>query len=58
MRILDPNDEKQNNLLDIVHHLYGLMLYSKSFLVPIGDNSKSLLDIGASTRIWAIDFAD
>jgi Methyltransferase domain len=45
-----PNDEKQNNQLDIAHHLYVLMLDHKLFLAPI--------DIGTGTGIWAMDFAD
>jgi hypothetical protein len=53
-----PNDEKQNNLLDIAHHLYVLMLDCKLFLAPIEDNPKAVLDIGTGTGIWAMDFAD
>ena len=53
-----PSDEKQNNLLDIAHHLYDLMLDDKLFLAPIGDNPRSVLDTGTGTGIWAMEFAD
>ena len=53
-----PNDEKQNNLLDIAHHLYHLMLDGKLFLAPVGDNPRGVLDIGTGTGIWAMEFAD
>jgi len=53
-----PNDEKQNNQLDIAHHLYLLTLGGKLFLAPIGDNPQNVLDVGTGTGIWAMDFAD
>jgi cyclopropane fatty-acyl-phospholipid synthase-like methyltransferase len=51
-----PNDDKQQNQLDIAHHLYGLTLGGKLCLAPI-KNPKKVLDIGAGTGIWAMDFA-
>lgn len=53
-----PNDDKQNNQLDLAHNLYLLTLDSKLFLAPIGDNPQQVLDIGTGTGIWAMDFAD
>lgn len=53
-----PNDEKQNNQLDLAHNLYLLTLGGKLFLAPIGDNPQSVLDVGTGTGIWAMDFAD
>lgn len=37
-----PNDEKQNNQLDIAHNLYLLTLDGKLFLAPIGDNPQQV----------------
>ncbi|KAI9743478.1 MAG: hypothetical protein M1818_002791 [Claussenomyces sp. TS43310] len=53
-----PNDEQQNNELDIAHHLYLVVLRNRLFLAPIGDNPQKVLDVGTGTGIWAIDFAD
>jgi SAM-dependent methyltransferase len=53
-----PNDEKQNNQLDIAHNLYLLTFKGKLFLAPIGDNPQRVLDVGTGTGIWATDFAD
>lgn len=53
-----PNDEKQNNQLDIAHHLYLLTMGDRLFLAPIGDNPQNVLDVGTGTGIWAMDFAD
>ncbi|KFY66075.1 hypothetical protein V496_02217 [Pseudogymnoascus sp. VKM F-4515 (FW-2607)] len=53
-----PNDEKQNNQLDIAHHLFLLTMGDRLFLAPIGDNPQNVLDIGTGTGIWAMDFAD
>ncbi|KFX96552.1 hypothetical protein V490_03305 [Pseudogymnoascus sp. VKM F-3557] len=53
-----PNDEKQNNQLDLAHHIFLLTMGDKLFLAPIGENPQNVLDIGTGTGIWAMDFAD
>ncbi|OCK73237.1 methyltransferase family protein [Lepidopterella palustris CBS 459.81] len=53
-----PNDETQNEQLDIGHHMLSLLLDNKLFLAPIGSNPQKVLDVGTGTGIWAIDFAD
>jgi SAM-dependent methyltransferase len=53
-----PNDEKQENQLDIEHHLYRLILGGQLYLAPIGENPRKVLDIGTGTGIWAVEFAD
>ncbi|KAH6988678.1 S-adenosyl-L-methionine-dependent methyltransferase [Ilyonectria destructans] len=52
-----PNDEQQNEGLDINHHMLNLALDNKLFLAPL-KNPQSVLDIGTGTGIWVIDFAD
>ncbi|KAH6715690.1 S-adenosyl-L-methionine-dependent methyltransferase [Leptodontidium sp. MPI-SDFR-AT-0119] len=52
-----PNDEKQNDNLDIGHHLFTLVLKNKLYLAPL-KNPQKVLDIGTGTGIWALDFAD
>ncbi|RDW56885.1 hypothetical protein BP5796_12952 [Coleophoma crateriformis] len=53
-----PNDETQNEMLDIGHHMYTLVLDNKLFLAPINPVAQNVLDVGTGTGIWAIDFAD
>jgi len=53
-----PNDERQNENLDISHHKYLLVLEGKLFAAPIEKTIERCLDIGTGTGIWAIDFAD
>ncbi|RPB08750.1 S-adenosyl-L-methionine-dependent methyltransferase, partial [Morchella conica CCBAS932] len=50
----DWNGEKR---LDIIHHIYLLVLDDKLTLTPI-DNPQRILDIGTGTGIWAIDAAE
>ncbi|KAH6888676.1 S-adenosyl-L-methionine-dependent methyltransferase [Thelonectria olida] len=53
-----PNDERQNEALDLTHHMLYIALDDKLFLAPIGENPQRVIDIGTGTGIWAIDFAD
>ncbi|EOD50701.1 Sam dependent methyltransferase [Neofusicoccum parvum] len=53
-----PNDDAQNDQLDIGHHMYKILLDDKLLLAPIGDNDQKVLDVGCGTGIWAIDFAE
>ncbi|KAK1831172.1 secondary metabolism regulator LAE1 [Podospora conica] len=52
-----PNDEKQNDALDLHHHMTLLLHHDKLHLAPL-DNPQSVLDVGTGTGLWAIDFAD
>ncbi|KAH6868872.1 putative SAM dependent methyltransferase [Thelonectria olida] len=53
-----PNDNKQNDGLDIAHHFTTMLLGDRLFVAPIGDNPSKILDVGTGTGIWAIDVAD
>ncbi|KAE9374659.1 S-adenosyl-L-methionine-dependent methyltransferase [Stipitochalara longipes BDJ] len=53
-----PNDEKENDRLDLQHHLFRLTMDEKLYLSPIKDDVQNVLDIGTGTGLWAIDFGD
>ncbi|KAK1970888.1 S-adenosyl-L-methionine-dependent methyltransferase [Colletotrichum sublineola] len=56
-----PNDEKENDRLDLQHDIYLLTLGDKLGLAPPNDKNsgvRRVLDIGTGTGLWAIDFAD
>ncbi|KAK8179957.1 S-adenosyl-L-methionine-dependent methyltransferase [Phyllosticta capitalensis] len=53
-----PNDEKEQDRLDMVHHMQMLAKGSKLFLAPLAADPKRILDVGTGTGIWAIEAAD
>ncbi|KAJ2892855.1 methyltransferase domain-containing protein [Zalerion maritima] len=56
-----PNDEDENERLDLQHHIFYLTLDGKLGLAPPTLDPElggRVLDIGTGTGIWAIDFAD
>ncbi|KAF4974129.1 hypothetical protein FZEAL_8939 [Fusarium zealandicum] len=55
---LVPNDDEEQDRMDLVHHIYSLILDGKLHLAPIDKNSQRVLDLGTGTGIWAIDFAE
>ncbi|KAL4407740.1 UMTA [Colletotrichum abscissum] len=53
-----PNDETQNEALDIAHYWETLFFDDRLFLAPLSRSPQKVLDVGTGTGIWAIDFAD
>ncbi|SPJ83519.1 related to methyltransferase [Fusarium torulosum] len=56
-----PNDEQENDRLDLQHHLFLLTFNNKLGLAPPnlpGSKVERVLDVGTGTGIWAIDFGD
>ncbi|KAK5005635.1 hypothetical protein LTR28_007470 [Elasticomyces elasticus] len=49
---------REQDRLDLQHHLCNLSFDNKLFFAPIGKNPQHCLDIGTGTGIWALDFAD
>ncbi|KAG0126685.1 S-adenosyl-L-methionine-dependent methyltransferase [Tuber indicum] len=54
-KYLIPNDEAEQDRLDIIHHVFLLLLDGKLFRAPVGDDIQRILDVGTGTGIWAID---
>jgi len=52
-----PNDEKEQDRLDLHHHVFNLVYAGTLHRAPV-DNPNRVLDVGTGTGIWAIDFAD
>ncbi|KAJ5587023.1 methyltransferase [Penicillium hispanicum] len=52
-----PNDEQEQDRLDLSHHIYLMLLKGELHLAPV-KNPGRVLDLGTGTGIWAIDFAD
>jgi hypothetical protein len=50
-----PNDEEENDRLDIHHHIALLNLSGELYLAPIGDHPERILDLGTGTGLWAMD---
>lgn len=52
-----PNDEVEQDRLDMVHHIYKLLLGGELFRAPLIQPQR-VLDMGCGTGIWCIEFAD
>lgn len=53
-----PNDEAEQNRLDLQHLMCKVSLHNRLFLAPLKEsNLKRVLDFGTGTGIWAIEFA-
>lgn len=53
-----PNDEKEQDRLDLYHYTSLVLLRGKLHLAPLREAEvKMVLDVGTETGIWAIDFA-
>ncbi|KAK2038085.1 hypothetical protein LZ31DRAFT_599947 [Colletotrichum somersetense] len=55
-----PNDEREQERLDIINHLWMLALDGALCLCPKNrpGSSRHVLDLGTGTGIWALDYAD
>ncbi|KAL5404688.1 hypothetical protein PMIN03_008957 [Paraphaeosphaeria minitans] len=51
-----PNDGDEQDRLDLLHHIFLMLLDGKLFTSPIAP--ARVLDIGTGTGIWALDFGD
>jgi SAM-dependent methyltransferase len=54
-----PNDETEQDRLDMQHALFRYALDGKLFIAPIPkEKLHNILDVGCGTGMWAIDVAD
>ncbi|KAK0387226.1 hypothetical protein NLU13_5539 [Sarocladium strictum] len=57
-----PNDEPEQDRLDLQHHIWRLILGGRLYTAPLPaadtDPQLRILDLGTGTGIWAIDMAD
>lgn len=53
-----PNDDIEQRRLDLMHHVFLLLLQGKLFRAPIPSHPQHILDIGTGTGLWAMDMAD
>ncbi|KAF4982962.1 hypothetical protein FZEAL_1532 [Fusarium zealandicum] len=55
-----PNDDTENDRLDMQHHLCFMTFGNKLCTCPAGEDKplKRVLDAGCGTGVWTMDFAD
>ena len=53
-----PNDETEQDRLDLQHHLFRLTLDGDLYFAPLPKHTQRAIDVGCGTGIWTIDFAD
>ncbi|KAF4339727.1 hypothetical protein FBEOM_6377 [Fusarium beomiforme] len=53
-----PNDDIENERLDLQHHLFLLTFEERLHAAPLPKTLKRAFDAGCGTGIWAIEFAD
>lgn len=53
-----PNDESEQDRLDMTHHLFLLALKGELCATKFSEPPKRILDIGTGTGIWAIEMGD
>ncbi|KAI9727414.1 MAG: hypothetical protein M1834_008420 [Cirrosporium novae-zelandiae] len=50
-----PNDEREQDRLDMVHHMFRLAMNDKLHFAPLPPDPARILDVGTGTGIWAME---
>lgn len=50
-----PDDEKEQDRMDLQHHICLLALEGKLYKSPALKKPQRILDVGTGTGVWAID---
>lgn len=50
-----PNDEEEQDRMDMQHHIFLLAFNGELSIAPHVKNPQKILDLGTGTGIWAID---
>ena len=54
-----PNDEDEQDRLDLQHHIFKIALDGNLFQAPLErEKIQDVLDVGCGTGLWCIDVAD
>jgi SAM-dependent methyltransferase len=54
-----PNDDKEQDRLDLLHHIFRLVLGGPLYRAPIATPPPGrILDVGTGTGIWAMEIAE
>ncbi|CEJ59598.1 hypothetical protein PMG11_08217 [Penicillium brasilianum] len=53
-----PNDEEEQDRMDITHHIWLMLLGGELYNAPIKSSPQNILDLGTGTGIWAMDIAE
>ena len=53
-----PNDDVEQDRLDMIHHVFFRTLNDRLFIAPINPDGLDILDIGTGTGLWAIELGE
>lgn len=53
-----PNDDSELDRLDLTHNMLKVTMGMKLYTAPLEQTTRSILDIGTGTGLWAIEMAD